>query len=147
MTTLNRGACDAMLESSAHAATDVTGFGLLGHLRNLALASGLSATIFFDRVPVLAAARRYVRAGVAPGGTHANRRYLDAHVHYAPDVEREDQLLLADAQTSGGLLIAVAERDVDALVRALERHGAPASAVVGRLEAGKAGTMRVERGV
>ncbi len=145
MTTLNRGACDAMLESSVHAATDVTGFGLLGHLRNLALASGLSATVFFDRVPVLDAARRYVRAGVAPGGTHANHRYLDAFVHYASGVEREDQLLLADAQTSGGLLIAVAERDVDALLRALEHHNTPARAVVGRLDAGNAGALTVER--
>jgi len=145
MTTLNRAACDAMLEVGVHAATDVTGFGLLGHLRNVCAASGVSAHVRFDAVPVLAAARRYVGEGMAPGGTHANWRFLADWVTWASDVTKEEQLLLADAQTSGGLLIAVAPEKTDALVAALIARGTPAAAVVGEIVAGPAGHMDVTR--
>jgi selenide,water dikinase len=133
MATLNRDACDAMLEIGAHAATDVTGFGLLGHLRNVCAASGVSARIALDDVPVLDAARTYVREGIAPGGTHANWRFLNDWVTYGPRVGKEDQLLLCDAQTSGGLLIALPAADTPRLVAALERRGTPCAAVVGEI--------------
>jgi len=145
MATLNRGACDAMVEIGADAATDVTGFGLLGHLRNITRASGCAATVWLDEVPVLQAAWDYVRAGVAPGGTHANRRFLAGSVEYATDVDEPSQLVLCDAQTSGGLLVAVAPDRVEALLSSLGRAGTPCAAVIGRLEAGAAGTARVER--
>src|SRR6202044_2248784 len=93
--------------ASVHACTDVTGFGLLGHLRNVAAASGCAATVRVDAVPVLGAAWSYVREGIAPGGTHANRRFLNDWVEYAADVGEDAQLVLCDAQTSGGLLVAV----------------------------------------
>lgn len=141
MTTLNRDACDAMLEIGAHAVTDVTGFGLLGHLRNMTLASGLQAEIDFSRVPVVAAASAYVKGGIAPGGTHANRRFMAEHVDY--EVDEHAQLLLCDAQTSGGLLIAVAEDRAALLVAALEKRGTPAAATFGRLTRGVAGRARV----
>ena len=137
MTTLNRGACGAMLAVGVHAATDVTGFGLLGHLRNVVAASGCAAVVERARVPVLDAAARYVREGIAPGGTQANLRFLTEWVDFG-GVSREEQLLLCDAQTSGGMLIAVAGDRCHALVRALEEHGAPCAAVIGRLEAGPA---------
>src|SRR5436190_2899795 len=76
MKTLNRVASEEIVRSDVHALTDVTGFGLLGHLRNVVSASRVGARIFVDRVPVLAAARQYVEAGIAPGGTHANHRFL-----------------------------------------------------------------------
>jgi selenide,water dikinase len=145
MATLNRAACDAMLEVGVHAATDVTGFGLLGHLRNVTKASGCSATVWMERVPVLEAARAYVREGIVPGGTHANRRFLADSVDYAEGVDEAAQLLLCDAQTSGGLLIAVAPERAERLVDALKRAGTPCAAVVGRVEAGAAGTARVGR--
>jgi selenide,water dikinase len=145
MTTLNRAACDAMLEVGVHAATDVTGFGLLGHLRNVCAASGVSAVVYADRVPVLAAARTYVAEGVAPGGTHANWRFLADWAKYADDVTKDEQLLLADAQTSGGLLIALPADRAGALVAALERHQAPCAAIVGEIVAGPAGRMTVVR--
>jgi selenide,water dikinase len=145
MSTLNRDACDAMLEVGVHACTDVTGFGLLGHLRNVCAASGVSARIAFEAVPVIEAAREYVAAGIAPGGTHANLRFLADWVTWAAEVTREEQLLLADAQTSGGLLMAVAPGRADALVAALERRGTPAAAVVGTITAGPAGRMEVGR--
>ena len=144
MTTLNRDACEAMLAVGVNACTDVTGFGLLGHLRNVAAASKCSALIRSADVPVLAAARRYVKKGVAPGGTHANWRFLAEWVTWGAGVDKETQLLLSDAQTSGGLLMAVAPGKADALVAELRRRGTPAADVVGVLEEGTPGRMRVE---
>jgi selenide,water dikinase len=145
MTTLNRAAAEAMAEVGVHAATDVTGFGLLGHLRNVTRASHCAATLWVDAVPVIDAAWKYVRDGIAPGGTHANRRFLLESVDFAADVDEPSQLVLCDAQTSGGMLVAVAEDRVDALTKALTARGAPCAAVVGRLEAGREGTARVTR--
>jgi selenide,water dikinase len=145
MTTLNRGACEAMLEVGVHAATDVTGFGLLGHLRNMTRASGLAATVWAEKVPVLDAAREYVRAGIAPGGTHANLRFSKEHVSFDDGIDDSTRLLLCDAQTSGGLLVAVEQEKAQALVAALEKRKTPCAAIVGRLEAGNPGTARVTR--
>ena len=146
MTTLNAAASAAALSAGASAATDVTGFGLLGHLRNMLAASGVAATIALADVPVLEAAWTYVREGVAPGGTHANKRFLDEWVTYDDAVDKESRLVLCDAQTSGGLLMAVAPEKAEALVAALEARGTPCAAVVGRVEAGEAGRMHVIAG-
>ncbi len=145
MATLNRGAAEAMaqLGAAVHAATDVTGFGLLGHLRNVTRASGCAAVVWLERVPVLDAAWEYVRAGIAPGGTHANRRFLLESVAFTPEVDEPAQLVLCDAQTSGGMLVAVAPDRADALVAALQAAGTPCSAIIGRVEDGPAGTARV----
>ncbi len=145
MATLNRAAGEAMTHVGVHAATDITGFGLLGHLRNLAHASGCSATVWFDELPVIPAAWDYVREGIAPGGTHANWRFLNEWAKYDADVDKAAQLVVCDAQTSGGMLIAVPEDKVGALVRELTERGAPCAARVGRLEAGDAGRMSVVR--
>jgi len=143
MKQLNRGACTAMLEAGAHAATDITGFGLLGHLRNLLAASGVSAVIRNSAVPFIDAARTYVREGNAPGGTHANWRFLNDWVEYDAGLSKEDQLLLADAQTSGGMLIALPADRVAALLEALARERTLARAVVGEIVAGSPGHIRV----
>jgi selenide,water dikinase len=143
MATLNRAACGAMLEVGVHAATDVTGFGLLGHLRNVTRASGVSATLGLDQVPVLEEAWTYVRAGIAPGGSHANLRYLADSVTYEDGVDAAAQLVLCDAQTSGGLLMAVAPERAQPLIEALKRVGTPCAAIVGRIDEGTAGTARV----
>src|SRR5437763_8100642 len=92
MTTLNRAAAETIVRIGAHALTDITGFGLLGHLRNIVAASKVSAQVFLDRVPILPAAREYVQAGIAPGGTYANQKFLAEWVTYAPDLSKEDQL-------------------------------------------------------
>ncbi|MEP7028582.1 MAG: AIR synthase-related protein, partial [Candidatus Eisenbacteria bacterium] len=136
--------CDAMLEVGVHAATDVTGFGLLGHLRNVCAASGVSARVRSADVPMLAAARAYVAEGIAPGGTHANWRFLADWVSWSPQVTKDEQLLLSDAQTSGGLLIAVAPGKADDLLAALRRHGTPIAALVGEIVAGDPGRMEVD---
>lgn len=143
MATLNRAAAEAMRRAGAHAATDVTGYGLLGHLRELARASGLSAKLDASAVPLLPSARRLAEAGHVPGGTRRNLRDVGDVVSWsgaAPEVMR---LLLADAQTSGGLLIAVAPEAVGGLLADLEDAGTPAAAVVGDLEEGAAGEIVV----
>lgn len=143
MTTLNRTAAEVLTTFEVHALTDVTGFGLLGHLRNITAASGVTAEVFAARVPVLDAAREYVKAGIAPGGTRANAKFLADWVEFAPGVSPEEQLLLCDAQTSGGLLAAVPEASAEAVVQALRAAGTLASAVVGRITGAGTGKIRV----
>ncbi len=143
MKTLNRAAAEAMTEVGVHACTDITGFGLLGHLRNVGAASGVTAVIEHAAVPVLEAARTYATEGIAPGGTHANWRFLAEWVTWPQDLPKSEQLLLCDAQTSGGLLIAVAPDRVDDLVAALQRKGVGTHAVVGELVEGAPGKIRV----
>ena|SRR5687768_5527472 len=137
MTTLNRAACEAMVEIGVHAATDVTGFGLLGHLRNIVAASKCTAVVRKGRVPMIEAAKRYVAEGIAPGGTHANVRFLAEWVDFG-GASKEEELLLCDAQTSGGLLIAVSEEKSERLVRALQDRGTSCAAIVGHFEEGPA---------
>jgi selenide,water dikinase len=144
MATLNRVAGEAMATVAAHACTDVTGFGLLGHLRNMAAASGCTAIVRLGSVPVIDAAWAYVREGIAPGGTHANWRFLQDWVSYAAEIDKPSQLVVCDAQTSGGLLIAVAPDEAGRLCDELTKRGAPCAAVVGTLESGAAGRLRVE---
>jgi selenide,water dikinase len=146
MTTLNRAAAETFVRlGGVHALTDVTGFGLLGHLRNVVTASKVGARIGFDQVPVLPAAREYVRAGVAPGGTHANWRFLAEFVAYAADLTKEEQLILCDAQTSGGLLAAVAPDRAAELLQALHANGVTDAAVVGTITETPVGKMEVSR--
>src|SRR5579883_96126 len=145
MTTLNRDAARVMAGAGAHALTDVTGFGLLGHLRNLAAASGTAATVWIDLVPVLPAARQYVQSGIAPGGTHANRRFLSRFVTYDPEIAEWEQLLLCDAQTSGGLLAAVPGSHAADVVHALRACGLSGAALIGSIDAGQPGRIRVGR--
>ncbi len=142
MTTLNRAAAEVLVRTEVHALTDVTGFGLLGHLRNMTAASRVAAEVWADRVPVLAAAREYVAAGIAPGGTRANRSFLADWVEYAAGVTEAEQLLLCDAQTSGGLLAAVPGAAADEVVRALAAGGVTA-AVVGRVSGPGEGRITV----
>jgi selenide, water dikinase len=139
MTTLNDAASEAMVETRAVAATDVTGFGLLGHLQQMALASGCSAVVDASAVPVLPGALELARAGGAPGGTRRNLAHVRPHTDFG-DLTEPEQVVLADAQTSGGLLIAT--RAPEALERSLSDRGV-AFARIGRSEGGVAGAIRV----
>jgi selenide,water dikinase len=133
MTTLNRAAGEEFARGGVHALTDVTGFGLLGHLRNIVAASKVGATIYMDRVPVIAAAREYVNAGIYPGGTAANHKFLNDSVFYSSDCTKDDQLLLCDAQTSGGLLAAVDPDQADAVLASLHARGVNDATIVGKI--------------
>jgi selenide,water dikinase len=105
MTELNRSASEQAVAAGVRAATDVTGFGLLGHLYKLCRASGVGAVIERDAVPVLDAARAALRDGFVSGGTRRNLDWVRPHLRVGTDVSEDDLLLLADAQTSGGLLV------------------------------------------
>jgi len=145
MTTLNEGAMKAARGVRVLAATDVTGFGLIGHLGNITSASGLAAEIDFDALPFLAGARELAAEGMIPGGT---RRNLEAagNVTWAADLSETDRLLACDAQTSGGLLLAVRPERLTMLLADLEKEGSLCRAVIGRLTEGPAGAIRVSRG-
>ena len=115
MLTLNRKACEAMLAYDVHGCTDITGFGLIGHAREMALASGVTLEIEVDRLRFLDGALEYARLGAIPGGLKNNREYAACAVETARDLAPEVDALLYDPQTSGGLLITLPEADAAAL--------------------------------
>jgi selenide,water dikinase len=133
MTTLNRAAADAMLAVEAHAATDVTGFGLLGHLAEIVRASGVGARVWARRVPLIEGTRDLAERGLIPGGSRRNLEAVSPILRWAAGLSEVDQLLLADAQTSGGLLIAVARERAEELVGLLRAGGTLASDIVGEI--------------
>jgi len=110
---------------AVHALTDVTGFGLIGHAREMALASNVSLLIFVSKIPVLEGALECIRAGHIPGGLKANREFAECVVKYDVGVKEELKTLLFDPQTAGGLLISVATPDAAALTQALRNAGSP----------------------
>ncbi|MEO8476671.1 MAG: selenide, water dikinase SelD [Actinomycetota bacterium] len=140
MTTTNAAGSAAMVEARASAATDVTGFGLLGHLHKMLLASGCGASVRAGDVPLIDGVRELARDGVVPGGTQRNHAFVDAATDWA-ELDLDEQLVLADAQTSGGLLIATA--DPEALETALVAREVPV-ACIGEVVEVAAGTVRVE---
>jgi len=146
MTTLNAGAAVAAQEAGVRAATDVTGFGLLGHLRAMLLASGRAARIAWGAVPLLPGVRALVQAGHVPGGTQRNLDDLAASTSFDPMIPGDGRLLLADAQTSGGLLLAVDPARAAALVAGLRQRGTPAAATIGTVTDGPPGSITVTPG-
>jgi len=120
MLELNRTACQTMLRFEVHGCTDVTGFGLIGHAREMALASHVTLEIEVDRVGFLPGAVDYARQGAVPGGLRNNRDFAGCVVEARREIPREIDDLLYDPQTSGGLLIALPEPDAARLERALE---------------------------
>ena len=141
MTALNREAAAAMTRVGVRAATDVTGFGLLGHLSNMLLQSGVAAEIVAETVPVLPEVSELIAAGHIPGGTRRNLEDLDDRVEFG-DQDETTRLILADAQTSGGLLISVPEARAEELIVLLEAAG-PVAAMIGRVTEGTPGTIKV----
>lgn len=143
MATLNRGAADAMIEVGVSAATDVTGFGLLGHLSQMMKASGVSAVVNRSAVPILPGAVELAGAGNISGGTRRNMEALADAVSLGDGVSEVDFLLLADAQTSGGMLISVPMGRADLLVKSLVANQTLYSEVIGEVVAGNAGAVTV----
>ena len=111
MMKLNREACEQMLNCEAHGCTDVTGFALLGHARELAAASGVTIEIEVDRLQFLPGALEYARAGAVPGGLERNRAFVAPSVQAMREIASEVETLLYDPQTSGGLLISLSPKD------------------------------------
>lgn len=140
MSTLNREAAEIGREVGVRACTDITGFGLLGHLREMLF--GVGARIHLSAVPVLPGARELTAKGSIPGGTRRNKESLDRVVTYDDVIGEADRLLLCDAQTSGGLLFAVEPSRCNDLLSGLAGAGVLSSAI-GELTAGPEGRIEV----
>jgi AhpD family alkylhydroperoxidase len=132
MTQLNRSASEIMQDMGVACATDVTGFGLLGHLSEMVSQSGVTVEIFADRVPVFDEALELIRGGVISGAIERNREYALRFVVVADDVSDEMQHVLYDPQTSGGLLIAVAEEKAKDLLNRLKEKGLENASIIGK---------------
>lgn len=134
MVRLNDAACDVGLALGATSCTDVTGFGLLGHLRHIVEASSLTARIQSAAVPLIDGVRALAADGLLPGGSRRNLRYAAPVTTFAGAVPEELRLLLADAQTSGGLLLCLPEPRAAEAVRRLQDAGCDGAAIIGGLE-------------
>ena len=133
MSTLNAASSEAMVRVGVNACVDVTGFGLVGHLREMAEGSGVGARVSVGRVPVLDGVRDLLDRGVAPGGTRRNLESTLGAVAWEPSLAEEERLLMCDAQTSGGLLISVPEERAGELLGELKEGGVLTRAVVGSI--------------
>lgn len=145
MTTLNGPAAEAMIEMGVNACTDVTGFGLLGHLHEMAAASGIGARLRVQDVPLIDGVRDLLALDEAPGGTYTNRDHLNDEkaVVWGDDVGEQDQLALCDAQTSGGLLISVPADKSASLQEALVQSGTLAAAEIGEIVTDESSRIQV----
>lgn len=133
MAALNRAAAGIISKYNISACTDVTGFGLLGHLAEMVLGSGTSAKIYSDRVPVMAEALEFAAMGLIPAGAYKNREFRESMITFAGAVGRSRQDVLVDPQTSGGLLIGVSAQQAEALVAALKNAGIEDAAQIGEI--------------
>ena len=131
MTTLNKQAAELIAdrEYQVHAMTDVTGFGLIGHAREMALASNVALQLFTKNIAILPGALECIRAGHIPGGLKANREFAECVVGYEAAISEEVKTLLFDPQTAGGLLVSVAEDDCEELVVEMQAAGIPARSI------------------
>jgi len=123
MTTLNKDASAAMMDIGVNACTDVTGYGLLGHLLEMSRASGVSTKINFDSFGFIDGAKKHAYDGVIPGGTKRNYEFVKDSINFSPNIDKIEKYLLADAQTSGGLLISVSENNAKELENRLIDSG------------------------
>ncbi|MFS8665138.1 MAG: selenide, water dikinase SelD [Limnochordales bacterium] len=135
---------DVLHRAGVRAATDITGFGLLGHAAEMARESRVALRISAGQVPVLPAAYKYAEQNVFPGGSRANRRFVEPWVTFSDAVPEPQRMILCDAVTSGGLLIACPPAELEQLLAGLRDAGTISQAVIGQVEKGPAGHITVE---
>jgi len=135
MKRLNDKAAQLANEFNLRAATDITGYSLLGHAMEMAEASSVALHFEFGKIPFISCARKYAEMGCFPGGAFDNKAYFEPRVHFDPTLDEENQMLLFDAQTSGGLLLGVPQEKLEAFL-ARAREIGQAAWVVGRVETG-----------
>ena len=133
MSELNKTAAETMLDFPVSACTDVTGFGLLGHLLEMLKASGMSAELNSYTVPILAGVRKHLSSGIYPGGSQQNLDFTQPFIEWDRKVSLEMKQCLADAQTSGGLLISVPETHAEKLLAKLRKNGCSRAEVIGTI--------------
>ncbi|MBN2354909.1 selenide, water dikinase SelD, partial [candidate division KSB1 bacterium] len=143
MRELNRGAAMAADKYAVHACTDITGFGLLGHLGEMARGSKMDLQLNWESVPLIEGAWDQAASGVVPGGTQANLQYATGFTDFAADVPEIARLLLADAQTSGGLVFALPAAEAESLIKELRKACKHTVAVIGTVVAEGEGRIQV----
>lgn len=143
MSFLNKAACEAMVQVGVNAATDITGFGLLGHASEMVDGTDVGMEIFSGSVPFLSQAEEFVELGLVPAGTYRNKDFRRSMVDVEEGVPESILDLLFDPQTSGGLLISVPEGKAPILLEELRRRGVPWARIIGRVTATHPGVIRV----
>ena len=133
MATLNRRAAEIMSDYPVSACTDITGFGLIGHLAEMVVGSGFGMKIYASMLPVIPEAREYAAMGLVPAGAYKNREFREKMVTFGPQVDRVLQDISFDPQTSGGLLISIPGPQADALLAGLKDNGISHAAIIGEV--------------
>ncbi|MBC7241777.1 MAG: selenide, water dikinase SelD, partial [Anaerolineae bacterium] len=123
---LNRSASRAARAAGVRAATDITGFSLLGHAAEMANASGVQLHLYLERIPLLEGTRQYAEEWLFPGGAHSNKEFFAPQVRFAGRISEEEQMMLFTPETSGGLLLAVPAERVEEFLAACQSFGQPA---------------------
>ncbi|MCK7461719.1 MAG: AIR synthase-related protein [Sphingobacterium sp.] len=136
MSELNRHAAEGLDGSAVHACTDVTGFGLLGHLKEMITGSEVDAEISYGKVPLLQGAAEYAEAGMVPGGSLNNLDFASDLTDWGKGISETQKKILADAQTSGGLLLSMPETDARNFLGSLSAEGRSRAAVIGKIVRG-----------
>jgi selenide,water dikinase len=144
MTTLNKEASQLMVEFGAHACTDVTGFSLCGHLSEMALSSGVDVEVIWDDIPLFPGVLDYAAGGILPGAIERNKDSCAERIIADEALSQEMVDICYDAQTSGGLLIAIAKKDADAFLKALNGAGISAASVIGNVPAKGSGLVHIK---
>jgi len=144
MTTLNKKASELMVKFGAHACTDITGFSLMGHLAEMALSSGVDVEVIWDDIPFFPGVIEYAAAGILPGAIERNKESCRDKIVPSEALQQEMIDMCYDAQTSGGLLIAIAEKDAENFLKTLHKDGIPAAAIVGNVIAKGSGLVHIK---
>ncbi|MDX9903242.1 MAG: selenide, water dikinase SelD, partial [Bacteroidales bacterium] len=144
MAELNKKAADILHNYTVHACTDVTGFGLIGHLSEVTVASSVNAELFADAVPFFPEAANLAAAGIIPGGTTNNLSYFSRHTNWGEEISAITRAILCDAQTSGGLLVTVPAGETQRLLEELRDAGLLSAAHIGNCTARGNGTISVK---
>lgn len=145
MATLNHSGKEAAVAAGVRAGTDVTGFGLLGHLFEMAKGSGVAIEVYAQQLPLMTGAWEYAAMGLVPGGAYANRDYLGDKVRFTGEIDGTTKDLMYSPETSGGLLLAVKENRLEELTRQLEAAGLPV-AMIGRAVSSETVRIEVKKG-
>ena len=145
MASLNRPGAEAIEEVGANSATDITGFGLIGHLCGMAASSKVGIELSFGALPLLPDVMDFIKQGVVPGGTRKNHKFYAPRVDYDASLSEAEQLLCCDAQTSGGMVISVPAAKAEALVASLKKHNALTHSVIGKVVADHPGRIAVKK--
>jgi len=133
MARLNQKEAEAMAQCRVHACTDITGFGLLGHVSEMARGSGLTFRLFYSRIPLLRGAKEYSGMGMVPGGAYCNQTHFGPEVSFSERVPEMEKVILYDPQTSGGLLIAVPRAEGEKLLRIIGEKGIGEASIIGEV--------------